>query len=40
MIKKMLSMKVKRMINDWARGETNRPRDVMKVISMVEKVRW
>ncbi len=37
---KMLSMKVKRMINDWATGEINRQSEVMKVISMVEKVSW
>ena len=33
-------MKVKRMINDWARGEANRQSDVMKAINMVEKVSW
>ncbi len=37
---KILSMKVKRMINDWDRGKTNRQSYAMKVISMVEKISW
>ncbi len=40
MTTKMLSMKVKMMINDWTRGEANRQSDIMKAISMVENASW